>query len=78
MWKNQRIQAELGLIEEEEEALEEEERVAAGKEPPVPMLCTKAKMVQLRKARIPRLNQPTLEEFPPRMPAQRRSSRPQW
>ena len=68
MWKNQRIQAELGPIEEEKEALEEE-RVAAGKEPPVPMLCTKAKMVQLRKARIPRLNQPTLEDNPPKTPS---------
>ena len=59
---------ELGPIEEEEEALEEE-RVSAGNVPPVPMLYTKARMVQLRKARIPRVNQPTLEDNPPKIPS---------
>ena len=59
---------ELGPIEEEEEALEEE-RVSAGNVPPVPMLYTKARMVQLRKARIPRLNQPTLEDNLPKIPS---------
>ena len=77
MWKMHKMWQGLGPIEEEEEALEEE-RVSAGNVPPVPMLYTKARMVQLRKARIPRANRSDLEQFPPRMPAQRRRFRQKW
>ena len=77
MWKMHKLWKGLGPIEEEEEALEEE-RVSAGNVPPVPMLYTKARMVQLRKARIPRANRSNLELSLQRMVGKRRRSRPQW
>ena len=77
MWKVARIQAELGPIEEEEEALEEE-RVTAGNVPPVPMLSTKERMEQLRKARQHSKTRSNLEQHPTEEPSQRRKSTPPW
>ena len=77
MWKVARIQAELGPIEEEEEAIEEA-RVAAGNVPPVPMLSTKERMEQLRKARQHSKTRSNLEDNLKEEPSQRRRSKPPW
>ena len=77
MWKVARIQAELGPIEEEEEAIEEE-RVTAGNVPPVPMLSTKERMEQLRKARQHSKTRSNLEDNLKEEPSQRRRSIPPW